>query len=75
MYTMELSLPSTITAEMVTISTAKGDKLRIVADAWHLESDCHYEWEVAFPPKDVNMGSLCARLDGEGRLSVKASRY
>nr|GAT44428.1 predicted protein [Mycena chlorophos] len=75
-YTMQLALPSTITSpEMVTISTAKGDKLRIVADAWHLESDCHYEWEVAFPAKDVNMSSIRAKFDGKGRLSVEACRY
>jgi hypothetical protein len=27
---------------MVTITTAKGDKLKVVADAWHLEADCGF---------------------------------
>ncbi|KAF7329741.1 hypothetical protein MKEN_00237400 [Mycena kentingensis (nom. inval.)] len=70
-YTMELALPSSISAEMVTITTAKGDKLKIVADAWHLESDCHYEWEVVFPPKDVNFASCrhrCSKKINTGQI-------
>lgn len=27
---------------MVTISANKGDRLKIVADAWHMETDCEY---------------------------------
>lgn len=39
-YTFDISLPIVIKPEMVTITTAKGDKVKIVADAWHLEADC-----------------------------------
>ncbi|KAJ7827200.1 hypothetical protein B0H13DRAFT_1657078 [Mycena leptocephala] len=39
-FTPNVSLPIAIQPEMVTITTAKGDKLKIVADAWHLEADC-----------------------------------
>jgi hypothetical protein len=32
---------------MVTVSVKKGDRLDIVADAWHMESDCE---RTAFSP-------------------------
>ncbi|KAJ7201036.1 hypothetical protein GGX14DRAFT_465516 [Mycena pura] len=73
-YTMEISLPSAIKPEMVTITTGRGDKLRIVADAWHLEIDCHYEWEISFPEHDVDMTSIRAKFDDKGRLYVSAER-
>jgi hypothetical protein len=41
-YTFAISLPLAIKPEMVTITTAKGDKLKVVADAWHLEADCEF---------------------------------
>ncbi|KAF7292989.1 hypothetical protein MIND_01198200 [Mycena indigotica] len=72
-YTIKICLPTTIAAEMVTICTLKGDKLRVVADAWHLESDCHYEWEIGFPPREVDMSSICAKVEETG-LVIRASR-
>ncbi|KAJ7130279.1 hypothetical protein C8R44DRAFT_613600 [Mycena epipterygia] len=74
-YTLVIALPIAIKPEMVTISTAKGDKLRIVADAWHLEADCHYEWEVTFAPRDVVTSSIRAKFDVQGHLTVSAGRY
>ena len=41
-YAFDVALPSTILPEMVTISAKKGNKLRVIADAWHLEDNC--EW-------------------------------
>jgi hypothetical protein len=39
-YTLHVQLPITIQPEMITISAQKGDKLKVVADAWHMENDC-----------------------------------
>jgi hypothetical protein len=39
-YTLHVQLPVTILPEMITISAQKGDKLKVVADAWHMENDC-----------------------------------
>ncbi|KAJ6590963.1 hypothetical protein DFH09DRAFT_907956 [Mycena vulgaris] len=73
-YTFDISLPTAIKPEMVTITTAKGDKLRIVADAWHLESDCHYEWEILFRPHDVDISAIRAKFDAQGHLTISAGR-
>ncbi|KAJ6613605.1 hypothetical protein B0H10DRAFT_1805231 [Mycena sp. CBHHK59/15] len=73
-YVFDLLLPVAIKPEMVTITTAKGDKLKIVADAWHLEADCHYEWQITFPPHDVDISTIRAKFDAQGRLTVSAGR-
>ncbi|KAJ7628413.1 hypothetical protein FB45DRAFT_834338 [Roridomyces roridus] len=73
-YTLDIALPVEIKPEMVTITTAKGDRLKIVADVWHLESDCHYEWEIVFPPEDVQLSTIRAKFSAEGHLSVSAGR-
>jgi hypothetical protein len=39
-YTLHVQLPVTIQPEMITISAQKGDKLKVVADAWHMENNC-----------------------------------
>jgi hypothetical protein len=39
-HTLHVQLPISIQPEMITISAQKGDKLKVVADAWHMESDC-----------------------------------
>jgi hypothetical protein len=41
-HTLEVHLPSAIQPEMVTISAKKGNRLVIVADAWHMETDCKF---------------------------------
>ncbi|TRM64560.1 hypothetical protein BD626DRAFT_400932 [Schizophyllum amplum] len=73
-YAFDVSLPSTILPEMVTISAKKGNKLRVIADAWHLEDNCHYEWEIAFAPYDVDMGSVKAKFEPGGRLLITVAR-
>ncbi|KAJ7253034.1 hypothetical protein B0H12DRAFT_1017707 [Mycena haematopus] len=73
-YTLDIRLPIEIKPEMVTISTAKGDKLKIVADAWHLEADCHFEWEVVFAPRDVDIAGIRAKFQDGGVLTVRAGR-
>ncbi|KAJ7625101.1 hypothetical protein DFH06DRAFT_979549 [Mycena polygramma] len=72
-YTVDISLPIAIKSEMVTISKARGDRVKIVADAWHLEVDCHFEWEIVFPPQDVDLASIRAKFE-HGRLVVSAGR-
>ncbi|ETW84212.1 hypothetical protein HETIRDRAFT_248196, partial [Heterobasidion irregulare TC 32-1] len=54
--------------EMVTIAVKKGGRIDIVADAWHLEQDCHYEWHLAFPLRTVDMTSLRATFNDSGTL-------
>ncbi|KAK7042447.1 hypothetical protein R3P38DRAFT_316863 [Favolaschia claudopus] len=73
-YVLDVALPVVIKPEMVTVSTAKGAKLRIVADAWHLEKDCHFEWEIVFATGDVDITSIRAKFGEEGHLVVRAGR-
>lgn len=37
---LSVTLPRVIQPEMVTVAAKKGDKLDVVADAWHMERDC-----------------------------------
>jgi hypothetical protein len=39
-HTLGVQLPTVIQPDMVTISVKRGDKLEIVADAWHMEANC-----------------------------------
>jgi len=39
-HTLSVTLPRVIQAEMVTVVAKKGDRLDVVADAWHMERDC-----------------------------------
>lgn len=45
---LHVRLPHVIQPEMVTISVNKGDKLKIVADAWQLERDCTYRCNLPY---------------------------
>jgi hypothetical protein len=38
-YTLSVTLPTSIQPEMVTVCANKGDKLKVVADAWHMENE------------------------------------
>jgi len=67
-------LPRAIQSEMVTVSVKKGDRLDIVADAWHMEHDCHYEWQVHFASCDADMSSVRARFAPDGKLSISVQR-
>ncbi|THH19910.1 hypothetical protein EW146_g1341 [Bondarzewia mesenterica] len=66
-HTVSISLPRPggrqFSPEMITISVLKGDRVRIVADAWELERDCRFEWNLAFSPRTVNMASMRAQID------------
>jgi len=59
---------------MVTISAKKGDRLAVVADAWHMEEDCHYEWQIRFAPHDIDMNSIRALFDDKGHLTINVQR-
>ena len=41
-HTLSVMLPTSIQPEMVTISANKGDRLRVVADAWHMEGESEF---------------------------------
>ncbi|KAK0194090.1 hypothetical protein F5146DRAFT_1221603 [Armillaria mellea] len=73
-HTLEVHLPPDIQPEMVTISAKKGDKLKVVADAWHMENNCHYEWLITFPPFDVDMSKVHAKFGGDGLLTIDVCR-
>jgi hypothetical protein len=96
---------------MVTISVNKGDRLRVVADAWHMEGESesfrlsttlsfsllgfispprhilnpplltylllyagHYEWQISFPPADVDLRAVQAKFHPDGRLTIDVKR-
>ncbi|CAA7269478.1 unnamed protein product [Cyclocybe aegerita] len=71
---LSVFLPRTISPEMVTISANKGDRLRVVADAWHMEDECHFEWQISFPPYDVDIAKVQAKFDPDGRLTIAVTR-
>ncbi|KAF9534004.1 hypothetical protein CPB83DRAFT_782665 [Crepidotus variabilis] len=71
---MVAALPPSITSDMVTISANKGDRLRINAQAWGGENAAHYEWQVSFPPRDVDLSRVQARFENGG-LTVRVPRF
>ncbi|KAF8988562.1 hypothetical protein BDQ17DRAFT_1257614 [Cyathus striatus] len=73
-HSLTVTLPKSIAPEMVTVSANKGDRLKVVADAWHMEDDCHYEWIISFQPYDVDMSSVHAKFDPDGRLTIDVKR-
>ncbi|KAI0366164.1 hypothetical protein BV20DRAFT_952938 [Pilatotrama ljubarskyi] len=73
-HTLSVRLPQGLAPEMVTVCAKKGARLSVVADLWHRESDCHYEWEVAFSPADVDMMSVRAVFDPDGLLVIHVRR-
>lgn len=74
LHTFSVVLPRTILPEMITVSAKKGDRLDVVADAWHMEHDCHYGWEISFAPGDVDMSTVRAKLNQDGELSIEVRR-
>ncbi|KJA29995.1 hypothetical protein HYPSUDRAFT_126436 [Hypholoma sublateritium FD-334 SS-4] len=72
-HTLSVLLPRNITPEMVTISANKGDRIRVVADAFGGD-ECHYEWQISFPPYDIDMSAVHARFDPDGRLTLDVKR-
>ncbi|KAH9167862.1 hypothetical protein EDB89DRAFT_2074491 [Lactarius sanguifluus] len=78
MHTLSIVLPrpggAPLAPEMVTISARRGGRLAVVADAWHLEHDCHYEWHVALPPREVDLGAVRARFGDDGTLVIDVPR-
>ncbi|KAF9463962.1 hypothetical protein BDZ94DRAFT_1163053 [Collybia nuda] len=73
-HTLHVQLPTAIQPEMITVSANKGDKLKVVADAWHMENDCHYEWQISFPPHDIDMSSVHAKFEANGHLVIDIRR-
>jgi len=73
-HTLSVMLPRSIQPEMVTISANKGDRLRVVADAWHMEGESHYEWHISFPPSDVDIRAVHAKFQQDGRLTIDVKR-
>ncbi|KAF9223805.1 hypothetical protein BS17DRAFT_705192 [Gyrodon lividus] len=73
-HSLSVTLPRVIQPEMVTVSAKKGDRLDVVADAWHMERDCHYEWQIRFTPGDVDMSTVRARFGQDGNLTLEVQR-
>jgi len=63
-----------LASEMITVSARRGGRLAVVADAWHLEHDCHYEWHVAFPRPDMDLRAVRARVGEDGILVIEVPR-
>jgi hypothetical protein len=47
-YTLSVQLPAAIQPEMVTVCANKGDKIKVVADVWHLEDESECPVSVLF---------------------------
>jgi len=77
-YTLSIALPrpggALLASEMITVSARRGGRLAVVADAWHLEHDCHYEWHVAFPRPDMDLRAVRARVGEDGILVIEVPR-
>ncbi|KAG6856275.1 hypothetical protein H0H87_005960 [Tephrocybe sp. NHM501043] len=73
-HTFRVQLPHTIESEMITISANRGDKLKIIADAWNLQNDCHYEWQINFAPRDIDLTAVQAKFEPNGYLTVDVQR-
>ncbi|KAG8213337.1 hypothetical protein J3R82DRAFT_11819 [Butyriboletus roseoflavus] len=71
---LSVILPRVIQPEMVTVAAKKGDRLDVVADAWHMERDCHYEWQIRFTAGDVDMSTVRARFGQDGNLTIEVQR-
>ncbi|KAI6033355.1 hypothetical protein EDC04DRAFT_2523361, partial [Pisolithus marmoratus] len=71
LHTFSVVLPHAVPPEMITVSAKKGDRLDVVADAWHMEHDCHYGWEISFAPGDADMSTVRARLNQERELVIE----
>ncbi|EIW80327.1 hypothetical protein CONPUDRAFT_56709 [Coniophora puteana RWD-64-598 SS2] len=69
-----VALPQDIRPAMVDISCLKGERLSVIADAWHVEESCHYRWHIQFTPNDVDMGSISARFGHGHTLLINAHR-
>ncbi|KAL5486257.1 hypothetical protein ACEPAI_7303 [Sanghuangporus weigelae] len=61
--------------EMVTICVRREDKLAVVADLWHAESNCHHEWLVAFSSRDANVLQTRAQFSADGTLTIHVPRH
>ncbi|KZP17718.1 hypothetical protein FIBSPDRAFT_830296 [Athelia psychrophila] len=72
-YTLNAQLPIDIQPEMITVSAKKGDRIAVVADVWHMETDCHYEWQIQFP-HDINMNSVRVIVGKGGQLTIHAPK-
>ncbi|KAF8554454.1 hypothetical protein OG21DRAFT_1412550 [Imleria badia] len=73
-HVLSVSLPRVILPEMVTVTAKKGDRVDVVADAWHMERDCHYEWQIRFAAGDVDMSTVRARFGPDGKFSIEVQR-
>ncbi|TFK27948.1 hypothetical protein FA15DRAFT_585377 [Coprinopsis marcescibilis] len=73
-YTLSVQLPAAIQPEMVTVCANKGDRIKVVADVWHMENESHYEWQISFPPHDIDMGAIHARFDDTRSLTIDVRR-
>ncbi|KAI5120707.1 hypothetical protein M0805_007669 [Coniferiporia weirii] len=73
-HVLSVRLPG-FTPEMVTVSARKDDKLAVVADLWHAETNCHHEWLVAFAARDVNVSLTRAHFSPDGLLTIHVPRH
>ncbi|TCD61055.1 hypothetical protein EIP91_009112 [Steccherinum ochraceum] len=72
-HTLDVWLPKELSSEMVTVSAKKGNRLSIVADVWYRETNSHYEWDIVFPPRDVDMNQIRVSL-AQGHVIIRACR-
>ncbi|EIW84459.1 hypothetical protein CONPUDRAFT_100593 [Coniophora puteana RWD-64-598 SS2] len=73
-HSLSVALPREIHPAMVDVSCLKGERVSVVADAWHMEESCHYEWLIHFAANDVDMGSVTARFGPGHTLLIDVHR-
>lgn len=73
-HSLSVTLPTEIHPAMVDVSCLKGERVSVVADAWHMEESCHYEWLIQFAANDVDMTSVTARFGPGHTLLIDVHR-
>ncbi|TFK62557.1 hypothetical protein BDN72DRAFT_848537 [Pluteus cervinus] len=73
-YTFSVTLPVVNRVAMITVSANRGDKLKVIADAWPMQNNCHYEWNIIFPPLDIDMLGVKAKFSPDGHLALNVPR-
>ncbi|KAF9802975.1 hypothetical protein IEO21_09769 [Rhodonia placenta] len=63
-----------LSPEMVTVYAKRGSRVAVVVDAWNVEKESHYEWEIVFHPRDVDMASVRVVLEADGELLMTVRR-
>ncbi|THH13285.1 hypothetical protein EW146_g6918 [Bondarzewia mesenterica] len=79
-FVSEIILPrpggQAFTSDNVTVSAKKGNLVHVVADAWHLEQDCHHEWLINYSSQDMaDMVTARAEIAGGVLVIIVSKKF